>query len=160
MATKARIDIIGRDKTKAAFRSAERSLKRFRATALSIGTVLGVGVFKAATTGAINFADSIDKAAKAAGVGTGFLQEMRFAGDQLGVSNRLVDEGFRRFLETTAGQFALKSAWNLAGEGVITGTSVRNFQVWSFPTLPPTLDETLVWMSANPDKFPGWWAGL
>ena len=127
MVAKARIDIIGRDKTKAAFRSAEGSLKRFRATALSIGTVLGVGVFKAATTGAINFADSIDKAAKAAGVGTGFLQEMRFAGDQLGVSNRLVDEGFRRF-SRRLGEFANSGAGPAAKAIEKLGIEVNDLQ--------------------------------
>lgn len=61
-----------------------------------LGT-LSVTGFALAVKGSLSFADSIDKAAKAAAVSTEFLQELRFAGDQLGVSTKLIDEGFRRF---------------------------------------------------------------
>lgn len=127
MVTKARIEITAADKTKAAFRSAQGSLKRFKATALSLGAVLGVGVFKAATTGAINFADSIDKAAKAASVSTDFMQKMRFAGDQLGVSQIQVDEGFRRFTRRL-GEFANSGAGPAAKAIEQLGIEIKDAQ--------------------------------
>lgn len=109
MATKARIDLVGTDKTKRAFRSAEGSLKRFRTAALGVGAILTTGLFTRATKGAIDFADSLDKAAKVAGVSAEFLQEMQFAGDQLGITTRQVEEGFRRFTRRL-GEFANSGA--------------------------------------------------
>jgi len=43
------------------------------------------------------------------------------------------------------------------GYNATTWSAVRNYQVWSFTSEPPVLDETLKWMSTNPDKIPGWW---
>jgi len=97
----------GAGQVRAEMAGVEKSFGSLEKTSGSLSKSLGGlrGVFGllsgAAIAGAVksslSFADSIDKAAKAAGVGAEFLQELRFAGEQLGVSNQQVDEGFRRF---------------------------------------------------------------
>jgi len=97
----------GTGKVKAEMLGVEDSFKRVEKSSFGLAgglrslsglfKVLGGAALIGAAKSTISFADSIDKAAKAAGVGTEFLQEMRFASEQLGVSNKLVDEGFRRF---------------------------------------------------------------
>lgn len=61
-------------------------------------------------------------------------------------------------LELTNNSFALKAAYNAPGT-TITGSSVRNFSVWTFASEPSGLDLTLAWMSLNPGKLPKWWEG-
>lgn len=105
MPAKARIELTAKDKTKAAFQSAQRSMNGFRSAAIGLGSVLTAGLFARATTSALDFADGIDKAAQAAGVSAEFLQEFRFAGEQVGVTVNQVDEGLRRFTRRM-GEFA------------------------------------------------------
>ena len=70
---------------------------------------LSAAAFIGGTKNALALADAIDKAAKVANLTTDELQELRFAGEQLGVSNKLVDEGFRR-LSRRLGEFANSGA--------------------------------------------------
>jgi len=109
MADEAKVTIRAIDKTKAAFQSAEGNVKKFRSAAVKLGAVLSVGVFATAIRSSLDFADSIDKAAKAAGLSTTFLQELRFAGDQVGITVTQIDEGFRRFTRRI-GEFANSGA--------------------------------------------------
>jgi hypothetical protein len=62
-------------------------------------------------------------------------------------------------LEVTENAFALKSALNAVAELTVTGTSVRNFQMWSFATAPDDLLATMEFMSLNPGIVPKWWEG-
>jgi hypothetical protein len=102
-------------------------MDRFKRTVVSLGAVLSVGLFARATKSALDFADSIDKAAKVAGVTTTFLQEMRFAGDQLGISTKLVDEGFRRF-GRRLGEFVNSGGGPAAKAIESLGISVRDME--------------------------------
>lgn len=73
-----------------------RSMDVFKKAAVAALGVFGAVKIAGAVKGTIDFADSIDKAAKAAGVSAQFLQEMRFAADQSGVSMIGLDDSVRR----------------------------------------------------------------
>lgn len=78
-------------------RGAKKSLDNFSRAAKSALGVFTVGAVAAATRNALAYADGIDKASKAAGVGAEFLQEFRFAAEQSGVSLQGADDSLRRF---------------------------------------------------------------
>jgi len=78
-------------------RNASKSLKKFGTAAKLAFSAIGTGIFVAATRNALDYADSVDKAAQVSGLAATTLQELRFAGDQLGLTTKEVDEGFRRF---------------------------------------------------------------
>jgi len=95
-AGKVRADMLGVDDS---FRKVGKSSKFLSGGIAKLSGLLGtlsVTGLALAVKGSLSFADSIDKAGKAAGVSAEFLQELRFAGDQLGITNKQVDEGFRR----------------------------------------------------------------
>ena len=78
-------------------KNAVKSMDNFKRAAIAAFGVFTVTKLAGAVSDALEFADSIDKAAKAAGVGAQFLQEMRFAGDQTGISMLGLDDSMRRF---------------------------------------------------------------
>lgn len=63
-------------------------------------------------------------------------------------------------LETQLNTFGLKSSYAVSNVADNPWTAIRNYQLWSFETLPPNLDMTLQWLSASPGKLPPWWVGL
>ncbi|RRQ19914.1 phage tail tape measure protein [Thiohalobacter thiocyanaticus] len=86
-------------------RGAKKSLDGFSRAAKAAFGVFTVGAIVAATRNALEFADSIDKAAQRAGVSASALQELRFAGEQVGVTTQQLDDGMRRFTRRL-GEFA------------------------------------------------------
>lgn len=87
--TNKKLDLFGRNATK--------SMNVFKGAAVAAFGAFSVAKVAGAVKGSLDFADSIDKAAKAAGVGAQFLQEMRYAADQNGVSMQGMDDSMRRF---------------------------------------------------------------
>lgn len=43
--------------------------------------------------------------------------------------------------------------------GFTKAAGIRHIQAWSFAAEPPYLNETLIWLSANPGRIPPWWVG-
>lgn len=76
---------------------ARRSAKAARSALGGIFAGLTFGSLVIGTRTTLEFADSIDKASKVAGLAAEELQELRFAGEQVGITTKEVDEGFRRF---------------------------------------------------------------
>ncbi|HSH47552.1 MAG TPA: hypothetical protein VK991_03065, partial [Halomonas sp.] len=76
---------------------ATRSLEVFKKAAIAAFGVFSVNAIRGAISNAIDFADSIDKASQAAGVGAEFLQEFRFAADQSGLSMERADKALLKF---------------------------------------------------------------
>lgn len=98
--TKEQIQITAKDRTSAALRSAEKGVSNFDKkmslalkSAAAFAGAVGIG---AIIKNSLDAADAIGKTAKAAGVGTTFLQEMRFAAEQSGVATNMLDDGMRR----------------------------------------------------------------
>ena len=85
------------------------AFKSIKASTVGLFATVGVGLstlaFTTAVKGATNYADAIDKAAKATGLTTDELQELRFAGEQLGISQKVIDDSFER-LTIRLGEFA------------------------------------------------------
>lgn len=112
MATKPTFELTAEDKTKAAFDSVKRSMGEIANSSLSMKGALS-GAFAALSVGgmvafvnqSLKVADSIDKAAKRAGVAASALQELRFAADQVGASQQNLDEGLKK-LTLGLGEFA------------------------------------------------------
>lgn len=71
--------------------------RTFVRLAATLGVTLGSLGFARAIDGALDFADSIDKAAERAGISARKLQELRFAADQTGISTQQLDDAMRRF---------------------------------------------------------------
>ena len=117
-----RTDITAKDKTKAAFSSVQRSMKKLKVGVLAIGaamTALGVGLI-ALGKKALNFADEIAKTADAIGFSTSALQELRVAADLAGISQGQLNSGLgamsKRLGEMKAGTGALFTFFNKLNE--------------------------------------------
>lgn len=97
--------ITAKDRSKAAFLSAKRSLGGLKsaASAAKIPVLAGaavVGGLAALAVQSIKTADAVAKAADAIGIHTDTLQEYQFAADLAGVSSEQLDSGFKKFTKT------------------------------------------------------------
>lgn len=84
---------------------ATRSSFNLRRALVSAAGVFSAGLVVRSIKNTLDYADSIDKASQAAGVGAEFLQEFRFAAEQSGVSITGADDSLRRF-NRRLGEFA------------------------------------------------------
>ena len=96
----ARVDIVGKDKTKQAFTKVQNRLKLLKGSLVSVKgamtLVIGAGFIHMGKE-ALKSADAIGKFSDRAGVTTAKLQKMRFAFDLAGVGVEAVDKAFLTF---------------------------------------------------------------
>lgn len=111
------IDKLNRDLTgfsRQVEKTSSTAARSFRGLGAAIAGVVSVGALTAATKSSLDFADSLGKAAERTGFSVQALQELRFAGDQTGVSLGEVDSALARFskrlglFRTTGGGAAAK----------------------------------------------------
>ena len=103
------VEILGRDKTKAAFSSVQKSMTRLKG---SIGGLKGAvaGLIGGAGLGALamdlrNTADQVGKVSARLGVGSADLQKFQFAALKSGVDVRTFNMALQRFTRRTAEAF-------------------------------------------------------
>lgn len=98
-----KVEITAEDKTAAAFKSAERNLNAWsnKMSALQ-GVMAGVATGALATliNKGLTFADTLDELSKKTGFSTTKLQELTFAGSQLGAKSDDINEALLRFTRT------------------------------------------------------------
>lgn len=98
-----KVEITAEDKTAAAFRSAERNINAWsnKVTALQ-GVMAGVatGALVSLINKGLEFADTLDELSKKTSISTTKLQELHFAGTQLGAKSDDINEALLRFTRT------------------------------------------------------------
>lgn len=98
-----KVEITAEDKTAAAFKSAERNLNAWSNKMSSLqGLMAGVatGAMAALINKGLTFADTLDELSKKTGFTTTRLQELQYAGSQLGAKQEDVNEALLRFTRT------------------------------------------------------------
>lgn len=98
-----KVEITAEDKTAAAFKSAERNLNAWSNKMSSLqGLMAGVatGAMAALINKGLTFADTLDELSKKTGFTTARIQELQYAGSQLGAKQEDVNEALLRFTRT------------------------------------------------------------
>lgn len=98
-----KVEITAVDKTAAAFQSAEKNIKAFEKQLDGLkGLMVGVaaGAMAELIKTGLDYAETVDEMAKRTGFSTKALQELQFAGVQLGAKTEAINEALTRFSRT------------------------------------------------------------